>query len=181
MSYALTPVVAWLSKTARVPKAIGAALTLAIILGGLGMGLHWLQPEALDVLDLVPRATQKVSVALRSNSRGSTDAVSKLQKAATELEKAANAAPTPVSIAATPTKPADVPAFRVRDYVLMGTVSIAAAIGQWVVIIALVYFLLIAGDSFRRTLVRISGDTLSKKKTTVHILDEIDSRSGATC
>jgi predicted PurR-regulated permease PerM len=43
-----------------------------------------------------------------------------------------------------------------------------------VVVIALVYFLLVAGDSFRRTLIRISGDSLTKKKITVQILDEID-------
>jgi predicted PurR-regulated permease PerM len=43
-----------------------------------------------------------------------------------------------------------------------------------VVVVALVYFLLVAGDSFRRTLIRISGDTLTKKKITVQILDEID-------
>jgi predicted PurR-regulated permease PerM len=39
-----------------------------------------------------------------------------------------------------------------------------------------VYFLLIAGDSFRRTLMRISGDTLSKKKITLQILEEINSQ-----
>jgi predicted PurR-regulated permease PerM len=47
-------------------------------------------------------------------------------------------------------------------------------VGQLVVVIALVYFLLVAGDSFRRTLIRISGDSLTKKKITVQILDEID-------
>ena len=33
-----------------------------------------------------------------------------------------------------------------------------------------------AGDSFRRTLMRISGDTLSKKKITLQILEEINSQ-----
>jgi predicted PurR-regulated permease PerM len=56
----------------------------------------------------------------------------------------------------------------------MGTASFIAGMGQLVVVIALVYFLLVAGDSFRRTLIRISGDTLTKKKITVLILDEID-------
>jgi predicted PurR-regulated permease PerM len=46
--------------------------------------------------------------------------------------------------------------------------------GQLVVVVALVYFLLVAGDSFRRTLIRISDDTLTKKKITVQILDQID-------
>ncbi len=63
-----------------------------------------------------------------------------------------------------------------RDYVLMGTANAIAGMGQLVVVVALVYFLLIAGDTFRRTLVRISGDTLSKKKITVQILDEINSQ-----
>ena len=46
----------------------------------------------------------------------------------------------------------------------MGTASAIAGAGQFVVVVALVYFLLIAGDSFRRTLMRTSGDTLSKKR-----------------
>ena len=79
--------------------------------------------------------------------------------------------------AAAPIKPAsEAPGLRIRDYILMGTVSVAAGFGQLVVVVALVYFLLIAGDAFRRTLVQISGDTLSKKKITVQILDEIDSQ-----
>jgi predicted PurR-regulated permease PerM len=58
----------------------------------------------------------------------------------------------------------------------MGTASAVAGIGLLVVVVALVYFLLIAGDSFRRTLMRTSGDTLSKKKVTLQILEEINSQ-----
>src|ERR1051325_11250697 len=127
----------------------------------------------VDIIDLVPRATQKLTMALRGNPRAEPGAVAKIQKAANELEKAANTA----SAAPTPSKPApEAPAFRIRDYILMGTVGIAAGVGQLVVVVALVYFLLIAGDTFRRTLVRISGDTLTKKKVTVQMLDEIDSQ-----
>ena len=50
-------------------KAVGAALTLALILGGLGIGISSSEPEALDILDIVPRATQKFSIALRGNPR----------------------------------------------------------------------------------------------------------------
>jgi predicted PurR-regulated permease PerM len=52
--------------------------------------------------------------------------------------------------------------------------GLAVGVGQLVVVVVLVYFLLIAGDTFRRTLVQVSGDTLSKKKVTVNMLDEID-------
>lgn len=175
-SYALTPVVDWLKRNAKLHKAIGAALTLALIFGGLGIGLISLQPEALNILDLVPRATQKISIALRGDPRTPPGAVKKIQKAASEIEKIANATISPTSTpAVAPTKPApEAPGFRVRDYILTSTAGLAVGVGQLVVIVALVYFLLIAGDTFRRTLVRISGDTLTKKKITVHVLDEID-------
>jgi len=181
LSYALTPVVKWLERRAKLPKAVGAAATLLVILGAAGWGLNSLQAEALDVLDIVPRATQKFSIAIRGNPREPAGAVEKMKKAATEIENVANTAGTTTTTTTTtrttvpPARPApDAPTFKVRDYVLMGTASLLAGMGQLVVIVALVYFLLVAGDSFRRTLIRISGDSLTKKKITVQILDEID-------
>ena len=184
LSYALKPIVYWLQRNAKLPKAVGAAATLVVILGAVGWGLNSLQPEALDVLDIVPRATEKFSIAIRGNPRAPAGAVEKMKKAATEIEKVANTATTTTTTTTTtmtraaapsplPTAP-DTATFKVRDYVLMGTASFIAGMGQLVVVIALVYFLLVAGDSFRRTLIRISGDSLTKKKITVQILDHID-------
>jgi predicted PurR-regulated permease PerM len=182
LSYALTPIVNWLQKKAKLPKAVGAAATLAVILGAVGWGLNSLQPEALDVLDIVPRAAQKFSIAIRGNPQEPAGAVEKMKKAASEIEKAANTATTTTTTTTTTTSTTgpsprptpDTSTFKVRDYVLMGTASLIAGLGQLVVVVALVYFLLVAGDSFRRTLIRISGDSLTKKKITVQILDEID-------
>jgi predicted PurR-regulated permease PerM len=179
-SYALTPVVDWLEKKARLPKAVGAGVTLTVILIGLGFGLQSLQPQAIQVLDIVPRAAAKFSAAVRHSAHGPPGAVEKMQRAASEIEKAAHAAattsnPSVTTVTAAKT-PADTAAFNVWDYVVMGTASAVAGIGQLVVVVALVYFLLIAGDSFRRTLMRISGDTLSKKKVTLQILEEINSQ-----
>ena len=183
LSYALKPIVNWLQRKAKLPKVVGAAATLAVILGTVGWTLNSLQPEALDVLDIVPRATEKFSIAMRGNPREPEGAVEKMKKAATEIEKAANTATTTTTTTTTtpriatqlPVRSApDAPTFRVRDYVLMGTASFIVGMGQLVVVIALVYFLLVAGDSFRRTLIRISGDSLTKKKITVQILDQID-------
>jgi predicted PurR-regulated permease PerM len=183
-SYALTPVVDWLRRTARLPKPLGAGLTLALILVGTGFGVESLQSQAIQILDIVPRATHKFSTAIQRSALGPPGAVEKIKKAASEIENAASAAAT-ATASETPararaTSAASTPApgarFNVWDYVVMGTASALAGIGQLVVVIALVYFLLIAGDSFRRTLMRISGDTLSKKKVTLQILDEIDSQ-----
>ena len=180
-SYALTPVVDWLKNRARLPKAVGAGVTLALILTGLGWGLESLQPQVIQVLDIVPRATAKFSTALRRSALGPPGAIEKMQKAASEIEKAAQVASTtsnpPATRAATTARAAaDAPSIHVWDYVVMGTASAVAGIGQLVVVVALVYFLLIAGDSFRRTLMRISGNTLSEKKITLQILEEINSQ-----
>lgn len=180
-SYTLTPVVEWLKKRARLPNAVGAGLTLTVIIVAVGFGLESLQPQAIQILDIVPRATEKFNRALRTSALGPPGAVEKMQKAATEIEKAASAAGTTSTArgtpaAAAPKAPAASAGINVRDYVLAGTASVVAGIGQLVVIVALVYFLLIAGDSFRRTLMRISGDTLSKKKITLQILEEINSQ-----
>jgi predicted PurR-regulated permease PerM len=56
----------------------------------------------------------------------------------------------------------------------MGSMDAIGFIGQAVMVVFLVYFLLLAGDSFKRKLVRISGPSLTNKKTTVHILDDIN-------
>jgi len=177
LSYALTPIVRWFEKRLKLPKSIGAAITLGIILAALGYGAASLQNEALDVLDIVPRAMQKLTAALR---RGPTVAVDKMKNAANEIAKAADVATnTSASPAIAPVAakaPAAATASNFREYALMGTASVVTGAGQFVVVIFLVYFLLVTGDAFRRTLIRFSGDTLTKKKITVQILDEIDSQ-----
>src|ERR1700694_780124 len=103
LSYALTPIVDWLQKKARLPKVVGAAPTLAVILGAVGWGLNSLQPEALDILDIVPRATAKFNIAMRGNRLEPGGAVEKMKKAATEIENAANTANTATTTTTTTT------------------------------------------------------------------------------
>ena len=66
------------------------------------------------------------------------------------------------------------PAFRASDYLWMGGVGLFGFLGQFRVILFLVYFLLVTGDLYKRKLVKIAGPTLAKKRVTVQILDEIN-------
>jgi len=100
-------------------------------------------------------------------------AIQQVQKAATELEKAASAAaPPPTSNV--PRVQVETAPFNVTDYLMCGSIGVAAAVGQLVLILFLAYFLLASGDLYRRKLVKIVGPSLSKKKVTVQILSEID-------
>ena len=177
LSYALTPIVRSLERRLKLPKSIGAAITLGAILAALGYGAASLQNEALDVLDTVPRAMRKLTAALRRGPVNAESAVDKMKNAATEIAKVADAATNPApAIAPAATKaPVATTSSNLREYAVMGTASLVTGAIQFVIVICLVYFLLVTGDAFRRTLIRFSGDTLTKKKITVQILDDIDS------
>lgn len=66
------------------------------------------------------------------------------------------------------------PSSKLGSYLWAGSVGALGILGQVVTVIFLVYFLLLAGDTFKRKLVRIAGPSLSKKKITVTILDDIN-------
>jgi predicted PurR-regulated permease PerM len=109
------------------------------------------------------------------NDRPDTaSAIQQVQKAANEIERAADAA------ASTPRAPSGVTRVQVEtplnvsDYLLWGSIGVATAALQSVMILFLVYFLLASGDLYKRKLVKIVGPSLAKKKITVQILKEID-------
>lgn len=175
---ALAPIVRWLRRVVHVPKPIGAAAILLLLCGLLGVGATSLQPRAIRILDVVPRATTKFSDAMREGARNRNGALQRLNRAATEIERAAAVANTPGAmpqrpLSRPPAAPAE-PSINVRDYIMMGTANAVAGFGQLIVVLSLVYFLLISGDSFRLALVRASGQSLAKRKVTLRIFAEIE-------
>ncbi len=172
---ALAPMVRWLRHRARIPQPLGAAAILLMLCALVGFGADSLQPQVMRVLDVVPRATAKFSEAMRANARNHDGALQKLNRAAAEIERAAANAPVaaPQRPVARAPAPAAEPPINVRDYIMMGTANAVAGFGQLIVVLALVFFLLISGDSFRLALVRASGPSMSKRKITLGIFSEI--------
>src|SRR6266699_2852265 len=100
----------------------------------------------------------------------------KMQDAATEVEGAATRA---AGRSATPRQPAthvivDKPAFKLGNFLWENSMGALGAMGQAAMVVFLVFFLLLGGDTFKRKLVRVTGPSLSKRKITVHILDDIN-------
>ena len=62
------------------------------------------------------------------------------------------------------------------DYLWIGGMGLFGFLGQFAMILFLVYFLLVTGDLYKRKMVKIAGPTLTKKKVTVQILDEINNQ-----
>jgi predicted PurR-regulated permease PerM len=173
ISYALDPLVTFLEKR-RVPRAVSAGLLLLTLVGGGGFGLYQLRTQAQQIIQQLPDGARRLRQQLEHQKGSTTTAIQQMQQAAAELEKAADANGGP------PTRPGvtrvqvEDPPINVNDYVMWGSMSIATGAGQLLLILFLAYFLLSSGDLYRRKLVKIVGPSLTKKKVTVQILQEID-------
>ena len=101
--------------------------------------------------------------------------IDKVQRAAARLEQAAeeSAAPAATTSKGVTRVQIEKPRFNVKDYLWSGTLGLVGLLGQALVVCFITYFLLASGDRFRRKMVRIAGPTLSQKKVTLQVLDEI--------
>ncbi len=68
----------------------------------------------------------------------------------------------------------DQPTFKLGNFLWASSMGAVGAMGQAAMVVFLVFFLLLGGDTFKRKLVRLTGSSLSKRKITVHILDDIN-------
>jgi predicted PurR-regulated permease PerM len=177
ISYALEPVVAWLTRRA-LPRVIASALVVGALAGAFGYGGYALSDDAAAVVAQLPEAATRLRVAMRRQRAERGTAMETVERAAGELQKAADEA-----AGASPDPPDGVqrvqivePAIDVREYVSWGSANLLAFAGQAVLIVFFVFFLLASGDLFKRKLVRLAGPSLEKKKITVHILDDINTQ-----
>jgi predicted PurR-regulated permease PerM len=169
--YALDPLVDWLQRS-RVPQALGTGFVLAAVVSGAGALAYSLQSQALTVIDQLPAGARKLRDAVSRPSTAAPGPLEKVQQAADELQKDANASATPTTNDVVRVQ-VEEPAFRASDYLWSGSMNAASFVNQLVMVLFLTYFMLLSDDLFKRKLVEVVGPTLSKKKVTVTILEEI--------
>ncbi len=175
IAYTLNPVVAWLEGV-RIPRAAGTVVVMAAVTAAMVLCAYSLRGQMQTIIEQLPEAATKFSTALARVRKSQNDTLQKIQNAATEVETATTHA---AGGAVAPRQPAtrvivEAPKFRLGDYVWAGSMGAVGAIGQAAMVVFLVFFLLLGGDTFKRKLVRITGPSLSKRKITVHILDDIN-------
>jgi len=166
--YALDPAVDWLQK-AHVPRALGAALMLFIVVAVVGVLVFSLQGQALTVIDELPAGARKMAAALRKAPGDAPGAMEKVQQAAEALQEAQP--PTPVPSGVTKVQ-VEEKGFQASTFVWTTSVGLASAANRLIMVLFLTYFMLLSDQLFKRKLVEIV-DTLTHKKTTVSVLDDI--------
>jgi predicted PurR-regulated permease PerM len=177
ISYVLGPAVTSMAKRG-IPRWLGSFFVIAAMCGSIGFGVYSLTDEAVDIVDSLPQAVRKLQARLQADRRrsgGDEGLISKVQSAATEIDKAAATAAEPVPTASGVQRVQIVqPTFSASDYVWLSGRGVLSFGAQAAVVLFLVYFLLVTDDLFKRKIVKIAGPTLTKKKISVQIMDEIN-------
>lgn len=172
IAYTLNPFVTGLSRL-KIPRFFATCIVMLTILFGAAMATNTLQEEFQSILNGLPASTQKISRALKKIQGNQPSTMQQMQAAATEFERATSQS-NGTRFAAKKIANPEQSAFRVSDWFWAGSLSAAEFIGQASIVIFLVFFLLLSGDTFKRKLVKLSGPSMARKKIAVHILDNIN-------
>ncbi len=175
IAYTLNPLVHWL-EVIRIPRVAGTVIVMASVLAAIVLGTYSLRGQMLAIVEQLPAAATKFSNRLARLQTSGTGNLQKIQNAATEVEKAttkaAGGAEPPRRLATEVN--GDAPKFKLSSFLWDSSMGAIGAVVQAAMVVFLVFFLLLGGDTFKRKLVRLTGPSLSKRKITVHILDDIN-------
>ena len=171
-SYSLKPLVATLERW-HIHRAIGSALVLIVLAGLVIGGVSLLRDDATAALAELPNAARKIRIAAHETARGPQGPMGHVRAAAAELNRAAAEATTGGSPPVQAPAPTPTALERWLSDQSSSALEVVVEIG---VAALLAYFLLAAGDTFRRKLVHVAGPTLAARRITVEILDEIDAQ-----
>ena len=168
VAVALSPLV---SALARFMQAwIAAALVMITLVTAVSLTAFALSDEAVELSQELPRIAREVRLAVaRASPRDGL--LGQWQKAAAELERATAPAPVAPATPVTVVAPVDV-----RRSLVTGAWTMAGWAGSLILFSFFVFALLSSGAMFKRKLVRISGEHLSRRKVTVQAIDEMTSQ-----
>lgn len=169
-SYTFGPLVTALQRV-RVPRAIGAAVVLGICVTLILGGAYTLSDDAARLADNLPSTAKRLRQLMHEKLSGKSNALASMHKAAVELERAADEASGNKTVA--PPAPQGGGVAQIKAYLLAGTSGALGGLAELLVALLIAYFLLAAGDTFRRKLVCIAGPSLTRRRVTVEVLDEV--------
>lgn len=175
IAYTLNPLVVWLERI-HIPRLIGTCVVMLTLIFGIGQTANSLRGEFQSIVERLPAAAHQMAGAIVKLQEGPRSTMQKMQAAATEIERAAGQTTGARSDTKRPAE-AQLPAapmFRVSEWIWTGSLGAIGFMVQALMVIFLVFFLLLSGDTFKRKLVKLIGPSLTKKKIAVGILGDIN-------
>jgi predicted PurR-regulated permease PerM len=168
LAYALDPIVYFLQRRVRLHRSLAATVVIAAFLAIVVFGVSSLRGQVSSIIDSLPETAQKVSRTVNGFTSGKGSILDKLRSATAAVS--APEKPAPGSPRVVVERPAD----KIESMILAGSMGIAAFLGQAIMVLFLVFFLLLSGDIFKRKFIKVCGHTFTEKKISVHMLDQIN-------
>jgi predicted PurR-regulated permease PerM len=175
LAYTLNPLVVWLERI-KVPRVAGASIVMLAVVCALGLGTYSLRGQMQTIVEQLPEAASKLSARLASLQISHLISMQTVETAARDIEKATGQTESGPSATKQPATHVvvDQAGFKLGNVLWVGSMGALGFVGEGAMVGFLVFFLLVSGDTFKRKLVRLTGPSLSRKKITVHILDDIN-------
>lgn len=172
-AYTLNPLVT-AQERIRVPRWIAATLVMVFVLWALGQAVYGLRHQAESIIEMLPKAANKLSVELSRSGTGPLSNLQKVQNAANKVGEAAHSMTGDQPKRHVSRIVIEDPIFKFENFVWSGSLELIAFAGQAIMVVFLTYFLLLSGDTFKRKFVKLTGPSLTRKRITVHIIDDIN-------
>jgi len=175
VAYTLNPPVTWLERI-RIPRIAASLIVMVAAMGAFALGAYSIRGQMQAVVTQLPEATSKFAAGLSRLRTSQIGPLLKMQSASTAVEKATSQLtnPSPVTGQRETRVVIDQAGFKFGDFLWAGSKGAVSGAGQALMVLFLAFFLLAAGDTFKRKLVRLAGPSLASKKITVRILDDIN-------
>jgi predicted PurR-regulated permease PerM len=179
IALALAPVVRVMSRW--IPRSVSAALIVVTFLSLVTLTAYSLADDAAAVAATAPQVSRQLRQALRVATESQQGhLLSQMRRAMAEIERAATESTewtewSTLPKGVTPVQVVE-PPLDLRGVFWNGWFGLAGMGGQLVIVLFLTYFLLSFGSEFKRKLVKLSGDRLSRRRVTVDVIDQIVDR-----
>jgi predicted PurR-regulated permease PerM len=158
------------------PRSAASLIVLIGAMAALALGTYSIRGQMQAVVTQLPEATSKFAAGLSRLRTSQLGPLLKMQSVSTAVEKATSQLtnPSPVAGQRETRVVVDQSGFKLADFLWAGSKGAVGGAGQALMVLFLAFFLLAAGDTFKRKLVRLAGPSLASKKITVRILDDIN-------
>jgi len=158
----------------RLPRWLAATLVMLALCGAGSLVASTLGGQVGAILEQIPDAARKVTAMLARAHDSGPGTLEKVQVAAREIEKATNqatGAPPPKQATAVVVEPAGA---RLNSFLWANSVVVAGLAGNAVMVLFLAFFLLLSGDAFKHKFLHLAGPSLSRRKITLQVMEDIN-------
>jgi predicted PurR-regulated permease PerM len=175
IAYTVNPLVNWL-EAIKVPRIGGTFIVMVSLIGALIFGTYALRGQMQTIIAQLPDAAATLATGVARMRISEIGNLRTMQKAAAAVERATTQEPAgPLTQRQRVTHViVDQPAFKLDNFLWKNSLGALGVMSQAAMVVFLVFFLLLGGDTFKRKLVLLTGPSLSKRKIAVRILNDIN-------